>query len=198
MDIPLLGGGNSGLPDLGGIDKEELKNGPRDKLIICSDCRTIEHIPGSDLPMEHDQPLQARLRNHLVPLAEGVSTHAIAFTTVNAKLWKENEEFRRYITRAITEAQKTGNVGLGDEVYDLRSTFAEDAMKCWRIEHNRTQNCQDYMSDKKRLVPPTKADRRELGLETRSKQIYSTMSLCQFCPFHRIAEDRARRAQGYY
>lgn len=32
MDIPLLGQG--GLPDLGGIDKDDLENGPRDKLLI--------------------------------------------------------------------------------------------------------------------------------------------------------------------
>lgn len=196
MSIPLLGGGSS-LPDLGGIDKEEMTNGPRDQLLVCADCGTIEHIPFFAGPMEHDQAHQARLRNHLVPTAEGLSTHAIAYTTVNAKLWATNDDFRKYITKAISDAQKTGDVGIGTALYDLRSTFEEDAMKCWRVDHGRTENCEDYKSDSKRLVPPTRDDRRELGLETRAKHIYTTSYLCDYCPFKSIAQRRVMKARGF-
>lgn len=196
MDLPSIGSG--GLPDLGGFSKDELENGQRDQLLICGDCETIEHIPAFDGPMEHDQAHQARLRNHLVPLADGISTHAIAYTTVNAELWKTREDFRTYVVSAINAARKTGDVGLGANLYDLRSTFAEDAMACWRGEHNRTQNCADYRADKKRLVPPTRDERRELGLETRSRQIYTTAYLCDYCPYKSIVMQRARKAKGVY
>lgn len=198
MDVPLLGNGNSGLPDLGVIDQDELKNGIKDTLLICADCGTIEHSPFFDGPIEFDQPFQARLANHIVKTTEGTRSHAIATTRVNAKLWKENEDFRKYIARAISEAQKTGDVGLGQKNYDLKSTFSEDAMRCWRVEHNRTQNCEDYRSDKKRLVPDTRGERKELGLETRSKFIQTSVTLCDYCPYKRIVEDRVRKSQGFY
>jgi hypothetical protein len=200
-NIPLLGG-NGGfeqaLPELTGIDEEDLKNGPRDQLLVCGDCHTIEHVPAFYGPPEYNMPLRARLANHSVELADGISTHPLAITTVNAKLWAENEDFRKYITKAISAATKTGDVGLGDANYDLKSTFQEDAMACWRGEHNRTQNCEDYRSDKKRLVPPTRGERKELGMETRSKHIPSNTWLCNYCPYHSIVEDRVRKAQGFY
>lgn len=198
MNIPMIGG-NRGLPDLGGISEEELKNGPRDELLVCADCGTIEHIPGFDGPPEYNQPRIARLRNHVVDLANGTSnSHAIAFTTVNAKLWAENEEFREYITKAISEAQKTGDVGLGNTLYDLRSTFAEDAMQCWRVGHGRTENCDDFKTERKRLIPPTRDERRDLGLSTAAKDIYSTAYLCDYCPYGSIVMQRARKARGLY
>lgn len=185
------------LPDLSGVDQDELENGPRDQLLVCGDCKTIEHIPSFDGPMEHNQPLQARLRGHLVYLADGTATHAIAFTTVNAKLWETNEEFRKYIVKAISDAQKTGDVGLGDGLYDLKSTFKEDAYTCWQDKHGRTENCEDYKDDKMRLVPPTKGERKELGLETRSKHIYTTAYLCDYCPYKSIVQQRVMKAKGF-
>lgn len=201
MNIPLLGDGGfaEALPELdGAIDQEDLKHGPRDQLLVCGDCGTIEHIPFFAGPPDYNDALKARINNHAVPMAEGIATHAIAFTTVNAKLWATNEDFRKYIIKAITAATKTGDVGLGDKNYELRSTFAEDAMKCWRIDHNRTQNCEDYRSDAKKLVPDTRGDRKELGMEVRTKHRPSGAWLCSYCPMHSIVEDRVRKAQGYY
>jgi hypothetical protein len=197
MNVPLLGGGLPGLPDLSGFGKADLEDGPRDQLLVCGDCHTIEHIPAFAGPMEHNQPLQARLRNHLVPLADGVSTHAIAFTTVNAKLWAESAEFRRYIAKAITEAEKTGDVGLGSKLYDLKSTFQEDAMDCWRNKHNRTEDCGDWKTEKMKLVPDTKAERRDLGMETRHRFIESTVFICDYCPVKSIVQGRVMKARGF-
>lgn len=194
MDIPLLGGGGTTLPDLGGIDMTELEHGVRDVLLVCADCGTIEHVPAFDGPVERNEPFQARLRNHLVPLADSTATHSIATTTVNAKLWAENEEFRQYIAKQISDAQKTGDVGFGHEFYNLKSTFAEDAMSCWRNEHNRTENCQDYNSDKKRLVADTRGERKELGLSVKSKD-RPGMYLCSFCPYKSLVMSRARKGK---
>lgn len=197
MSIPLIGQGQS-LPDTSGVSKEELAHGPRDTLLICGDCGTIEHIPGTFTAetMERNDLVQARLRNHLVYLADGRATHAIAFTTVNAKLWAENDDFRKYITSMIVKAQKTGDVGLGDKNYDLKSTFQEDAMSCWK-RHNRTSNCEDYKSEKMKIVPDTRGERRELGLDTKASRRPGT-SLCVFCPYHSVVMERARKAQGFY
>jgi hypothetical protein len=198
MDIPLLGGGSTALPDLGGIDMDELERGVRDLLLVCADCGTIEHIPAFDGPVERNEPFQARIRKHLVPLADSTATHSIATTTVNAKLWAENEEFRKYIAQTISDATKTGDVGFGHEFYDLKSTFAEDAMDCWRHKHGRTENCGDYKSEKMRLLADTREERRDLGLSVKSKDRPVGSYLCMFCPYHSIVMQRARKAQGIY
>lgn len=42
MDIPLLGGGGNSLPNIdGGIDKDELENGPRDQLLVSEVWRPV-------------------------------------------------------------------------------------------------------------------------------------------------------------
>jgi hypothetical protein len=188
MSIPLLGvGEGGGLPDIPSwLDKDELEHGVRDQLLVCADCATIEHIPYFAGPVEHNQPYQARLRNHLVPTAEGVSTHSIAFTTVNAKLWASSEEFRTYLTKAIGDAAKTGDVGLGKDMYALRESYQDQAMRCWRVAHNRTQDCDDYKSDKMRLDAVNQVDgvrgmRKDLGMSVKAKDQPAGAWLCQWC-----------------
>jgi hypothetical protein len=48
-----------------------------------------------------------------------------------------------------------------------------------------------------RLVPDTRAERRDLGLETKASRRPAT-SLCVFCPYHSVVMQRARKAQGFY
>jgi hypothetical protein len=196
MGVPLLGGGQ-GLPDLGGVSAEELAQGPRGTLVICNDCGTIEYVPAFDGPPEYNQPLIARLTQHREYVAGTEHPHTKALTTVNAFQWETNNDYRAYITKAIIAAQKTGDVGIGKQNYELRNTFEQDAFTCWK-QHNKTTDCGDYKSDKKRLVPPTRDDRKELGLETRSKHIYTTAFLCDYCPVKSLVQEKHFKKKGLY
>jgi hypothetical protein len=166
---------------------------PRIRLLICNDCETIEPLPWFDGPVQYDDTLNFRLAGHRT--AEG-TPHRGAMATVSEVSWDDTEK-RRKILDELNKAKNGGEIGLGSKLYDLRSTYAEDAYKCWQHDHNRTKNCEDYKSDKKKLVPDTRGDRKELGLETKSSARPNTW-LCVFCPYHSVVMERARRDQGYY
>jgi uncharacterized protein YlaI len=87
--------------------------------------------------------------------------------------------------------------GMGTPLYDAKSNFEQDAMTCWK-QHNRTQNCQDYKSQGKRLVPDTKAERRDLGLETRDRHRPTQTYLCDFCPVKSIVMQRVNSEKFRY
>jgi hypothetical protein len=198
--VPLLGGGHllagslPALPDLSGLDltDEEIQSGARDTLMVCAECGTVEHASGEP---QYNEELEALGRRHEVYVAGNLYRHPLALTTVNAQLWEKSEEFRKFLIAMIQDATKTGDVGLGNKNYDLKNTFQEDAITCWR-KHGRTQNCDDYKSDKMKLLPDTKGDRKELGLSVRAAN-RPGVHLCVYCPYHSVVMSRARKAQGF-
>jgi hypothetical protein len=192
LDVPSLGGLPQ-LPDLSNLDlsDEEIKNGPKDTLLVCGECGTIEHAFG---PPEHNQELEALGNRHEVYVAGQLYRHPLAMTTVNAQLWEKSEDFRKFIIAMIKDATKTGDVGLGTKNYDLKDTFQDDAIACWR-KHNRTLDCADYKTDKMKLLPDTRAERKELHMDTRNRPgVY----LCVYCPFHSKVMERVNSKKGYY
>ncbi|WP_344585669.1 hypothetical protein [Nonomuraea roseoviolacea] len=88
--------------------------------------------------------------------------------------------------------EETGD-GLGDEFYAVKETFKEDAMTCWK-QHNRTKNCDEFKSDRKRLMPDTTAERKSAGFAP----MQSNRFLCEFCPCGSLVMQRARAAKGIY
>lgn len=180
------------LPTTGDGERIIDADGPRLRLLICHDCGSIEPLPAYDGPVEYDDTLNFRLAGHRT---ESGTPHRGSLGTVSEASWEDTEK-RAQILREIAKAHAGGEVGLGTKMYAARSTFQEDAMTCWR-QHNRTQNCEDYKSDKKRLVPDTKSERKELGLSVKSSARPGT-SLCVFCPYHSVVMERARKAQGFY
>lgn len=166
----------------------------RIRLLICYVCNTIEPLPWFDGPVEHDDTLHARLAGHRT--AEG-HPHRGNMLTVSEKSWDDPNR-KDVIVKQLSEQRGSGDVGLGNKLYDLRSTFSEDAMTCWRVKHNRTENCEKYRADEMRLLADTREERKELGLSTRQKDRPAGTYLCNFCPVHSIVMTRARKAQGYY
>lgn len=167
----------------------------RIRLLICHVCNTIDPLPWFDGPVEHDDTLKARLAQHRTP--EG-HPHIGNLATVSESSWNTPER-RARIIEELSKARDGGEAGLGTHFYDVRSTFEEDAMRCWRIEHNRTTNCEDYKSDRKKLVPNnTREERKELGLSTKAKDRPANTWLCQFCPYQSIVMQRVRKAKGMY
>lgn len=168
-------------------------DGPRLRLLVCKTCNSIEPLPWFDGPVEYDDTLNHRLAGHKFPSGE---PHIGApMFTVSELSWND-PSLRKQIIAEINKSTRIGAEGLGQTFYDLRSTFQEDAMKCWK-EHGRTLNCEDYRSDKKRLTPYTRGDRKELGLEQSERRRPGT-SLCMFCPYHSVVMQRARKEQGFY
>lgn len=187
------------LPSLGEDERVIDADGPRVRLLICHDCNSVDVLPWYEGPPEYDDTLNYRLREfHQGPLDERGEPryyHHGTMATVNEKSWDDSEK-QRQILSEISKAHAGGEVGLGNKMYAARSNFKDDAQECWR-RHGRTQNCEDYKSDSKRLVPDTRGDRKELGLDTKASRRPGT-SLCVFCPYHSVVMQRARKAQGFY
>jgi hypothetical protein len=166
----------------------------RIRLVICYVCDTIDPLPWFDGPVEHDETLRARLAAHRTP--EG-HPHIGNMATVSETSWNTPER-RERIIEELAKVREGGETGLGTKFYDVRNTFEEDAMNCWRHEHNRTTNCEDYKTDRKRLMADTREERKELGISVKAKDRPAGSWLCQFCPYHSIVMQRARKAQGMY
>lgn len=161
------------------------------RLLICHMCKSIDELPDFDGPAEHDDLLQYRVSQHQFPSGKA---HPLDLGVIEKKLW-DSPDGKRAVTErlAFSGAPGTG-LGMGESFYDVKSNFQTDALNCWKA-HNRTQNCGDYMSDSKRLLPDTKADRKAEGMDLRNRP---STSLCQFCPYHSVAVQRMRKAKGAY
>jgi hypothetical protein len=166
----------------------------RVRLLLCYVCNTIEPLPWFDGPNEYDETLKARLAKHRTP--EG-HPHVGNLATVSETSWNTPER-REKIVEELSAVRNGGEAGLGTKFYDVRNTFEEDAMTCWRVKHGRTENCDDYKSDKMRLLPDTRGDRKELGMATRAVDRPGGTYLCMFCPYHSVVMQRARKKAGIY
>jgi hypothetical protein len=167
-------------------------SGDRLRLLVCPKCRTVEPIewcgtePGQNPECGHPQcadSLMYRLSPHLVARHDGHYYHSNLLLTDVAQAEWDRLTTRKDILKNITAPGEA--TPYGAELYDVRSNFSADAARCWKA-HNRTKDCQDWMHSSKRLVPATGEERKDLGLETRSKHIPTSTYLCQFCPMASI------------
>jgi hypothetical protein len=77
----------------------------------------------------------------------------------------------------------------------MKDNFSHDAFTCWRVDHGRTLNCADYMSDKKKIKPDTAALRKSEGIDPKGRP---SIYLCQFCPVHQhIQQKKGSEKFGY-
>jgi hypothetical protein len=184
------------LPQTKEDEKVVDADGPRLRLLLCKTCQSIDELPWFDGPPEYDDTLNSRLLEHRYPDGNPHFMPSMGgIATVNQNSW-EDPSRRREIIAQLSKAQNSTELGLGDQLYHARDNFKEDALKCWR-EHNRTTNCQDYRSPRKKLVPDSIDVRKELGLTTRHSARPGT-SLCAFCPYHSIVMQRANKERGFY
>ncbi|MFI6495950.1 hypothetical protein [Nonomuraea typhae] len=156
------------------------------RLLVCQDCKTIEELPDHDGPVDYDVLLETAASRH--ETASGLR-HVGFLYDVSAKSWNDS----RIRLEIIEQIKKRSGEGLGNAFYAVKATFQEDAQKCWR-QHNRTRNCDEYKSDRKRLQPDTKAERKDLGLAP----MQSDRFLCEFCPVQSVMMQRMRADRGDY
>ncbi|MDP9870405.1 MULTISPECIES: hypothetical protein [Streptosporangium] len=157
------------------------------RLLLCGECKSIEELPWYEGDVRGDHLLDYLASRHQYP--DGNRHRGGALFDVPEKHWKDPNA-RQMIIEQINA--RTGK-GLGDKFYEVKATFKEDAFTCWK-SRNRTKNCGDFKSEKKRLIPDTKAERKDLGLSP----VKSNRFLCEFCPYFSIAMQRMRAGRGDY
>jgi hypothetical protein len=162
----------------------------RVRLFVCRTEQSIQEIPWYPMnaPPEHDDT-----RNYLLQLHAG---HVVDWGDVLASQWN-SPKLRVAITKEIQRAMHPGEAeGLGTQFYSIKSSFQEDALKCWK-QHNRTTDCGDWHNDNKRLYAETRGDRREIGLSVNTSARPNTF-LCDFCPMASIRRSKIGKAKGWH
>jgi hypothetical protein len=165
----------------------------RVRLLFCSNCRTVQAVPEFHGPVEYDDTLNNRLGEHL--FADGRS-HELVVGDIEKDQWDKKSVQDKIIFKMAQEQgfvpPGTGD-GIGPTFYAVKATYEEDAIMCWK-RHRRVIDCGDYKTQKMKILPDTKGDRKELGLAPTRPGTY----LCQFCPVQSIIDQKQRAAAGSY
>lgn len=142
-------------------------------------------MPDYHGPWQQDEWLNEKLTHHMMP--SGEKTHGdVHVASVEQDKWINHRE--DIMTKMASEFTLPGKgAGLGQTFYDTKNNYSHDAMQCWRVAHNRTTNCGDYMTDKMRILPDTKADRKAEGIDFKHRPGFF---LCELCPYHQIVQQR--------
>lgn len=162
------------------------------RLLICHDCQSVQEIPDFDGPPEYDHLLSLRVSEHRFP---GGEEHFGILASTQKSDW-ENPSTREGILKKMAgQFGRPGTgVGLGIEYYNVKANYQEEAFTCWRA-HNRTLDCGDWRSDAKRLLPDTRAERKEAGLSPKDRP---NIWLCDFCPVTTVVQEKANKKKGLY
>jgi hypothetical protein len=182
-DVPLLG---TRKPD-------EHNTGPVLRLLHCKVCSSIEELPPFNGKPEEDHLLQIACENHRFPSGD---EHKGLLFIVPVKVWM-NTDARKDVIRQIKGGGSKGLAEIDDSFYDTKSQFGEDAMSCWKQKNKPQDNCDEYQSERKRLLPDTTKERKELGMD-KIGDTGPKNYLCHFCPIHSKVVQRKRQLMGLY
>lgn len=177
-------------PPLSPTIRELDGSGPQIRLLYCFVCKSIEELPDFEGNSDDDVLLQITVERHM---SSGIP-HTGHLFRVAAHLWAV-ESIRQQIIKQI----RVGSGGLSEidaAYYDSKSTFSEDALRCYSSHLRPRESCPDYGDEKKRLVPKTKAERKELGMPTLKETGGPKVYLCQFCPIHSVVMTKRHDKRG--
>jgi hypothetical protein len=113
------------------------------------------------------------------------------------KLWSNPAQRQSTLEDLYKQLEIPGTgPGMGQQFYDLKNTFSEDAMTCWKGFGRTTDpgHC-DYRKENKRIRPDTADDRREAGMDPQDRP---NIFLCDFCPLQSIVQQKIRADKGLY
>lgn len=171
-------------------------NEPHMRLLKCMKCRSIEEVPDYDGPeggentAEYDLTMKFFTDQHVSKNCKRDDFVIYKFPT---RFWVIPK-----VKESIEQQLKEGAQGLdvfGTNYYTTKENFSADAMQCWIKEHNQTQDCADYKSDKKLLKAGTDKERMALGLElNKGPKVY----LCDYCPVKSLVQRKAFKKKGLY
>lgn len=152
-------------------------------------------MPDYEGPWNYDEWFMRLIKDHQGP-NHPPTTQTVHIAKIEEDKWNNPEARQGVLGKLPEEVGMPGSgAGLGQTFYDTKSNFSTDAFRCWTTEHNRTTNCGDYKSDKKRLYPDTKGERRELGLDPAARP---NTFLCDFCPYNSIVMQRQNKDKYGY
>jgi len=187
----------SGLVDPSGkplIGSKQI-DGPVIRLLRCLVCETWEELPDYDGPSDKDYLLEISIEKHVFPSGE---PHIGKLFKVPVKTWANTEQ-----RKAVLDQLGAGSRGLDDldpdkNFYDTKMTFAADAMKCWAAHNRPKEDCDEYETPKKRLLPNTAKERADLHLPKPEHLDGPKVYMCHFCPIHSATMTRRRKIAGLY
>jgi hypothetical protein len=168
--------------------------GPDIRLLYCMVCDSIEELPPFEGVPEDDHLLEILVDQHKFASGEPHKGHLLKLPLLQ---W-ESPGLRKEIIKQLKGGGSKGIDEFDPDFYATRSTFQEDALKCYNAHLRPQDGCPDYESASKRLLPNTKADRKELGLVDPAKAPGPKNYLCQFCPIHSVVQQRLRSLRGEY
>jgi len=168
--------------------------GPEIRLLLCNVCKTIEELPPYDGDPELDVLLAVLVEKHRFPSGD---PHVGRLFRFNKYLW-DRPDVREEVIRQIHGGGSEGLDEFDAGYYDTKDTFREDAMQCYNAHLRPKGGCHDWRSDKKRLLPNTKAERKDAGLPNPLDAPGPKVYLCDFCPVRSYYMTKSREEKGMY
>lgn len=177
-------------PLIGSKEPESIKDPIR--VLFCFVCDTIEELPPYDGPAELDTLLQISVEPHRFPSGD---EHKGRLIVVEMRAWADYET-RKGIIDQVKGGGSRGLAEIDDKYYESRSTFMEEAMKCYKAHNKPKDGCGDWQRSDKILVPQTHKERKELGMEKPENAPGPKNYLCDFCPVAIGVAQRKRKLLG--
>lgn len=140
------------------------------RLLQCRTCKTIEELEDFQGRPEDDTILNVATERH--------HDHVGAMFTVPIALWLD-DRVRQSIIAQVSEGSK-GLAEIVPDHYEVRNTFLEDAMKCYKAHNRPKEGCSDWHKSSKELLPNTRAERKAEGLPLRPTG--PRRYVCDYCP----------------
>ena len=181
------------------------------RLLVCHICQTIDELPSisDDLRKElgrtrEPEPLllhAMETRHNHGPTFSGGAAERIALVQVDDLEWMNNDLRDEVLSRFKHEWS-----GFEPELYAVRSTFHEDALRCFNRHGRPKEGCIDYCDSSKLLTPNSwhteaeeqidKSDLTRITNETRAHR--KPVFLCHFCPVQTYVTTQRRHQRGDY
>lgn len=164
------------------------------RLLICNFCKTIEEVPDYEGGDSVDPLVEELVRRHNEKDAMahgGPALNPMRIGVVDDHEWQHN---RANVMATINVENK--KVGFDAWAYEAMSTYADDALKCYRAHHRPTGACIDWWADSKRIGRPTELGRKVL--KDQQKLGAGDPHLCQFCPVASFVQTEMNHRAGLY
>lgn len=167
------------------LRKPPTPSDPQIRILHCKTCNRFEEIPDFNGEPEDDVLLDITIERHPGHIGRLFKMPMKYMMVPKLKL---------EVLKQISQGS-TGLDVVSDDFYSTSATFRDDAMKCYG-QHSRPKGmCPDYCSEKKRLIPKTKAERKDAGLASPAEsgpKVY----LCSYCPVKMFVENMQNLETG--
>jgi hypothetical protein len=139
------------------------------RVLVCRTCRKLEELPDWVGHPDDDVYLNYVVGDH--------PDHQGQLFRLPIGVWMI-ESARDELVKQMM-GHNEGLAAFDPSFYEVRNTFREDAITCYKGHGKPKGGCPDFNSEKKELRPATVAERREAGMSTRQLPV---IHLCSFCP----------------